>query len=247
MNAAKSHGSVEAVTTDSTSPETLEAFKNSFSYGSRTDLLFKFLKRLPDAEAAEFLRALLEKLGETVDDGDVGRLLEHIYEWNVRGYATEVEEARSWIYDEGPFTPLAKPLSQSRLGLLTASGHFVAGHDPEPFGVKDMTQAEAVPRIQEFLRGPPQLNVIPIDTPAERLRVRHPGYDIRAVLSDPNVALPLAPLREAATAGVIGGLAAEAYSFVGATAQTPLIHEHAPRWVERMRAQHVDAVLLVPV
>src|SRR3990172_1612313 len=117
MSASESSSPQFSLATQAELPETLEAFKNSFSYGSRTDLLFKFLKRLPDAEAAEFLRALLEKLGATVDDGDVGRLLDHVYEWNVRGYATEAEEARSWIYDEGPFTPLAKPLSQVRLGL----------------------------------------------------------------------------------------------------------------------------------
>jgi len=165
----------------------------------------------------------------------------------VRAYAAEAEEARAWRYDEGPFTPLTKPLHEARLGLLTTTGHFVAGHDPEPFGVRDMSQAEAVPRIQEFLRARPQLSTIPVDTPPEQLRVRHPGYDVRGVLKDPNVALPLARLREAAAEGRIGSLAPDAFSFVGATAQTPLLREFAPEWAGRMRDQQVDAVLLVPV
>lgn len=36
-----------------TSPESFEDFKNSFSYGSRTDLNFKFLAKLSDKEAIE--------------------------------------------------------------------------------------------------------------------------------------------------------------------------------------------------
>ncbi len=66
--------------------ESLEAFKNSFSYGPRNDLNFKFLKNLSAEEAARFFRELLWKLGDTYDDGDVTRLIEHAYQWQVRGY-----------------------------------------------------------------------------------------------------------------------------------------------------------------
>ena len=47
-------------------PETFESFKNSFSYGSRTDLNFKFLKTLSDEEAADFFQELLWKLGDSI-------------------------------------------------------------------------------------------------------------------------------------------------------------------------------------
>ena len=228
--------------------ETLAEFRASFAYGSRTDLLFKFLKRLSDDEAAEFVRALLEGLGESADDGDFGRVLDLMYEWNVRGYAPATGALHgNWIYEDGPFRPLAKPLAQSRLALFTTTGHFVEGDDPRPFGVENMSQEAAVGRIGEFLKAEAILSRIPVDTPRENLRVRHPGYDIRAVRRDPNVALPLDRLRELAAGGALGALHEEAYSFVGATAQTPLLRKFAPEWAGMLRAQEVDAVLLVPV
>ena len=225
--------------------ETLAMFRKSFAYGSRTDLLFKFIKNLSDGDAAEFLRGLLEKLGETIDDGGLERLLDHVYQWNVKGYLHEHEDR--WQYDAGPFTPLEKPLAECRLGLLTTSGHFVAGDDPEPFGVKNMTQQEAIPRIMDFIRSEPVLSTIPIGTPPEKLCLRHPGYDIRGVWKDHNVALPLDRLRELAGEGAIGELLPDAFSFVGATAQTPLLKKMAPQWAVMLKARDVDAMLLVPV
>ncbi len=222
--------------------ESFQDFKNSFSYGSRTDLSFKFVANLSNEDAARFFQDLLWKLGESFDDGNFDRVVEHAYEWQVRGYSAEGK----WAYAEGPFAPLGKPLSESRLALLTGSGHFLEGHDPEPLGVQGMTQAEAVERIAEFLKTSPTLSAIPIDTPRERLRVRHGGYDIRAAQADPNVVFPLDRLRELEREGVIGELLPEAYSFVGATAQLRLLNQAGPEWVGLLREQQVDAALLVP-
>jgi hypothetical protein len=67
----------------------------------------------------------------------------------------------------------------------------VEGDDPQPFGVTDMSQKEALMRISEFLKEEPPLSRIPIDTPREKLRVRHGGYDIRAAQLDLNTVFPL--------------------------------------------------------
>lgn len=225
--------------------ETLEAFKASFAYGSRADLLFKFIKNLDDADAAEFLRGLLEKLGDTINDGELERIYEHLYGWIERAYLHEQHDR--WHYEDGPFAPLSKPLSQCRLGLLTASGHFAQGDDPQPFGLRDMTQADAIRRIKDFVKAEPILSTIPMDIARDRLRVRHPGYDIRGVLADFNVAFPLDRLAECAGEGLIGELLPDAFSFVGATAQLPLLKKHAPAWVDMLKARQVDAMLLVPV
>ncbi len=184
--------------------ETFTDVKDSFSYGSRTDLAFKFLKGLSPEDAAEFFMVLLAKLGETIDDGDAGRLIDHAYAWQARAYASA---ERRVVYDDGPFAPLQKPLARSRLALFTSSGHFVAGDDPHPFGVADMTQDEAIARIDDFLRAAPQLSVIPATTPSGQLRVRHGGYDIRAAVQDPNVVFPLDRLRGLAIEGTLGELA----------------------------------------
>jgi D-proline reductase (dithiol) PrdB len=234
----------EAVVTPGTAEaESFAEFRDSFSYGARNDLNFKFLSKLSAGDAARFFQDLLWKLGDAYDDGDFDRLIQHAFEWQARAY----DGPGSWTYDDGPFTPLPKPVSDSRLALLTSSGHFVEGDDPEPLGVKNMTQEEAAARIGEFLKIAPQLSSIPLDTPRERLRVRHGGYDIRGSQADPNVSLPIERLRELVKEGVIGALAPQAYSFVGATAQTPLLKESGPQWVEMLRQQQVDAALLVPV
>ncbi len=227
--------------------ETLEEFKNSFAYGHRNDLSFKFLKSLTPDEAGEFFRALLEEIGASFDHGDLGRIHEVVCEWQVRGYAPSPEARPSWSCDDAPFTPLAKPLGESRLGLLTSSGHFVAGDDPNPFGVEGMTQDEAVDRIGEFMRAAPELSVIAADVDADRLRVRHGGYDIRSVVADHNVAFPRDALAEARDAGRIGALTDAFYSFVGATSQGRLRRSAVPGWIERFRDAGTDVLLLVPV
>lgn len=225
------------------SEETFEEFKNSFSYGSRTDLNFKFLKSLSAEQAAQFLEELLWKLGDCLDDGRFERVIRHVYEGQVQAYAGEPR----YKYDHGPFAPLVKPISQSRMALITSSGHFVAECDPEPFGTESMTQEDAINRILEFLRTEPTLSAIPSDTRAGRLRVRHPGYDIRSAQTDPNVVFPLERLRELERDGIIGELASPAYSFVGACSQQRLLNGIGARWANLLKEDDVEVALLVPV
>lgn len=224
-------------------PETFAAFKDSLSYGTRTDLNFKFLKHLDDDAAARFFQELLRAVTDTVDDGDLTRLTDLVLGGQAAGY----REQKNFGYETGPFAPLKKPLSEVRLAVIASSGHFVAGDDPKPFGVEGMTQAAAVARIMEFLKAEPVLSEIPVDTPATMLRVRHPGYDIAGAAADPNVALPLERLRELAAAGLIGELSKVAYSFVGACSQKRLLKRSGPAWAALLAEQAVDAALLVPV
>ena len=229
------------------SGESLEQFKNSFSYGTRSDLSFKFLKNLNDEDAAEFFRGLLSEIGETFDDANLGRIHEYVIDWQVRGYTPKPGAVRHYVYQDRPFAPLGTPLSQARVGLLSSSGHFVAGDDPEPFGVPEMSQQEAEDRISEFMRATPELSVIDRGAPARELRVRHGGYDIRSVTRDHNVALPRDRLADAAADGRIREVSDRLYSFVGATAQGRLRKQAAPEWVSQLQHDAVDAVLLVPV
>ncbi|MDH3540291.1 MAG: glycine/betaine/sarcosine/D-proline family reductase selenoprotein B [Acidimicrobiia bacterium] len=227
--------------------ETFEQFRRSFSYGSRSDLNFKFLKGLSDDDAAEFFRQLLEELGDAFDHGDLDVLVQLAIDWQIRGYAPPEGVPRPWAYDDGPFVDPAKPLSESRVALFSSSGHFVAGDDPEPFGVNDMTQEEAEERIMEFLVSRPTLSRIPIGTVHADLRVRHGGYDITSAAADPGVTFPVAVLRELDAEGIIGELHADAFSFPGATAQKRLINESGPEWAQLLADEGVDLVLLVPV
>ncbi|MEM7330506.1 MAG: glycine/sarcosine/betaine reductase selenoprotein B family protein [Chloroflexota bacterium] len=223
--------------------ETFSEFKNSFSYGTRTDLSFKFLKGFSDEEAADFFQELLVKVIDSVDDGDINRLTDFVVDAQVAGYSKSNYSA----YEDGPFTPLKKPVNEMRIGLLTSTGHFVEGDDPEPFGVKGMTQLEATARIMDFLKHAPELSEVPLETPNEQLCVRHGGYDIRGVQADRNVALPIDRMRELDVEGMVGTAVSPAYSFVGAAAQRRLQSQSLPGWIETFKSQNIEGAVLVPV
>jgi len=232
---------------DSEQHESFESFRKSFVYGDRNDLNFKFFNTLSDDETATFIQTLLDRLGDAYDSGDVQPLIDAAYEAQVAGYTPDPDaQPPKYLYETGPFTPLERPLPDSRIGLLTTSGTFVAGDDPMPFGVRNMTQEEAVGRIGEFLRDTPVLSEIPSDTPTTELRVRHGGYDISSALADPNVTFPIDRFREARDEGRVGELAQTFFSFSGATAQGRLRRE-LPGWVERIHEEDIDVMLLVPV
>ena len=226
---------------------TLKDFADSFFYGTRSNLDFKFLADLSGIEAADFFEGLLGELSRTINDGDAARLVDLARSWQRRAYGAHLDSKAAFAYDDVPFSILATPLAKARVALVTSSGHFVADDDPKPFGVEHMTQTEAEARIGEFLRAAPTLSHIPVDTPADRLPVRHGGYPVDTALIDHNVTFPLRAMRELHEEGVIGELAADAYSFVGATSQLKLRERVAPLWADELRAAQVDAVLLVPV
>lgn len=232
---------------DQDQPESLESFRQSFSYGTRNDLNFKFFKTASDDDAAAFLQELLHRLGDAYDTGDAGPLIEAAYEAQVAGYLPHPDAPTpKFAYDDGPFTPVTTAVENATVGLLTTSGHFVAGDDPQPFGEQAMTQGDAVKRIGEAMSSAPTLSDINSDTPTGELAVRHGGYDIRSALHDPNVTFPIDRLREADTDGRVGSLAPTFFSFQGATSHGRLRGE-LPGWIERIHAQKIDVMLLVPV
>ena len=222
--------------------ETFEQFKNSFSYSTRTDLDFKWLKSLSDEDAAAFFVGLLAKASEAADDGDTSRLADHIVEYTKLGYI----KPGAFVYEDGGLAPLSKPLSECNVALLTTSGHFVEGEDPQPFGVENMTQTEAIERISDFIRAKPTLSFIPPDVESGKLRTRHGGYPIRSAQDDPNVAIPIDHMCDLADEGVIGSYVG-AYSFVGATSQIRLQKESIPEWIAELRSKNTEVAFLVPV
>jgi Glycine/sarcosine/betaine reductase selenoprotein B (GRDB) len=232
------------MTDDKQGKETFEEFKDSFSYGTRPDLNFKFMKAFSETDSATYLQDLLWKIGDALNTDDLSILREHIIQGQIDAYMSGTPH---WTYDEGDFTPLKKPIAESRVGLMTSSGHFIKGDDPQPFGCTDMTQEEAIERIGDFMQEAPTLSAIPVDTPAEDIAVRHPGYDIRGAQVDPNVSLPLKPLQQLADEGVIGELFHTAYSFIGACSQLRLRSKIAPQWAQMFKDNQVDVVILVPV
>jgi D-proline reductase (dithiol) PrdB len=220
------------------SAESFEQFKQSFWYGSRSDLGFKFLASLCDEDAAEFLRQLLELLGDVFDTGEHDRIRDLVYTWQVRAY--DGDGHAKFNYDDGAFAQVDRPLRELTVALLSAGGVYLEHDDP----AEGETQAQAEARIDDYLRTEPVLVEIPHDTPTDQLRVRHPGYDVRGARRDVNAVFPIDALRQLDAEGAVRA-AAHHYGFVGACSQLQLRKTIAPEWAERMAATEVDACLLV--
>jgi len=223
--------------------ETFDEFRNSFSYGSRTDLLFKFLKSGSEQLADDFLQEILGLTGDLIDNGDTTPIVDAI----VRAQCEAYSGPGNFEYDSKPFATLDQPISESKIALLTTTGHFAAGDDPKPFGMDDLTQDQVVKMTSEFGKADPILSEIPTTTSAEETVVRHGGYDIRATAADRNVSLPIDRMSELDAEGFIGGFVSPAYSFVGLASQLRLRKEIAPGWAARARAAGAQAAVLIPI
>ena len=136
-----------------------------------------------------------------------------------------------WVFnaDTPPWHPLPKPLSECRLGLVASGGIYVSG------------------QVAFHYRDDTALLEIPMDVPTGELRATHFAYDLTDARHDPNVVFPIDTLRGLARDGVIGSLAANAYTFMGGIYSSRRVREElAPRVTERLLAEAVDAVLFVP-
>jgi Glycine/sarcosine/betaine reductase selenoprotein B (GRDB) len=219
-------------------PMTFEDFRKAFYYGRYSDMQFKFLARMEDEPAADAVAGVLARLGEALDTGDLASVGQAVYEAQVAAHAGDSAPT----VDDAPFAPLSGELADLRLALMSAGGVFRVGDDP--MGPDGPTQPESLTLIKDFLRGAPTLSVIPKDTPDSALTARHPGYDARTAQRDPATVFPLAVLREMEAEGALR-LAEDHYAFTGATSQVRLREQVAPEWAQRLRADGVDACLLV--
>jgi D-proline reductase (dithiol) PrdB len=147
-------------------------------------------------------------------------------------YAQEGYPPYQWVVnpDPPPWQPLRQSLAACRLGLVASGGIYVTGQ--VAFHYKDDTS----------------WRVIPTDVKTTDLRVTHFAYDLTDARQDPNVVFPIDTLRGLVSEGVIGALAAHAYTFMGGIYSARRVRaELGPQLTERLLAEHVDVVLFVPV
>ena len=147
-------------------------------------------------------------------------------------YTQEGYPAYRWVVnsDLPPWQPLHRPLSTSRLGLVASGGIYITGQ--VAFHYKDDMS----------------WRVIPTDVKTTDLRATHFAYDLTDARQDPNVVFPIDTLRGLVSEGVIGTLAANAYTFMGGIYSARSVQQElAPQLLERLLAEHVEAVLFVPV
>jgi D-proline reductase (dithiol) PrdB len=148
---------------------------------------------------------------------------------------------RAWIDAEPqreiPWTPLSRPLAESRLTLISSGGMRLAGDRP--------FDQEGERRNPWW--GDPTWRAIPRDATERDLRFDHLHVDNSHVERDLDCALPLRRLRELEAAGEVGRSVPTHYSFMGYILDPRrLLEESTPQMIERMRAEQVDVALLVP-
>ena len=136
-----------------------------------------------------------------------------------------------------PFTPLAKPLGECTVALLSTAG--IARRSDRPF---DQDGERRNPWW-----GDPTFREIPFGTTEAEIRIYHLHIDSRFGEADLDVVLPLRRLAELAAEGVVGRVARTHYSTMGYILDArELLVTTAPAIADRMRAEGVDAAALVP-
>ena len=136
-----------------------------------------------------------------------------------------------------PFTPLLKPLLECTIALVSTAG--IARNDDQPF---DQERERRDPWW-----GDPSFRVIPLGTTESDVRLCHMHIDPRFGQADLDVVLPMRRLTELAHEGIVGQPAPTHFSIMGYVLDpTVLVEGTAPAIADRMRADNVDAVALVP-
>ena len=148
-------------------------------------------------------------------------------------YASQGFPPYRWTENhDAPLTPPAKPVSASRVTLLTSGG------------VSRACDAAWDPDARNDFR----LDEIPADTVAGAFQVHDSYYDVTSARDDINCVFPVDRLRELADDGVVGSVADRLWSgFMGRIyKRTQLQDEVAPAWAAELRLDDVDLAILVP-
>ena len=133
-----------------------------------------------------------------------------------------------------PFTPLSKPLDRCQLALVTSGG--IHAKDQKPFDMADKN-------------GDPSYREIPSDISVGQLTITHDYYHHADALADPNLVLPIEPLRQLMHEGMIGSVGPRFFSFMGhifGENLKTLTQTTAPEVAAALVADKVDVAFLTP-
>ena len=142
-------------------------------------------------------------------------------------------------HDDIPWTPVAKPLADSRVALLSTAGLSMKGDAPF-----DMEFERQNPT-----KGDPSWRRLRSDARSSSIEANHLHIDTGYIERDLNVALPVDRLRELVRAGELGASADSHYSIMGyqGSDSSTLEEKSAPEIAQAMKNDGVDLALLAPV
>jgi D-proline reductase (dithiol) PrdB len=139
-------------------------------------------------------------------------------------------------YADVPFTPLKKPLSESRIGLITTAAPYQSGKGEQGPGA-------AYNGAAKFYR------VYSGDSAVDHdLRISHIGYDrAHTTAEDQSTWFPLPVLRRAAASGRIGVVAPRFHGAPTNRSHRTTLDQDCPELLARLREDNVNAVILAAV
>lgn len=138
------------------------------------------------------------------------------------GYPSDYVWSR---FDTVPFVPLAKPLSEARIGLVTTAS-------PPDLGNRDAS-------------GRRQVWSGAVSPAPAKLFTDNLAWDKESTHTDDRASfLPIEALQERVAEGTVGGLAARFHGVPTEYSQRKTLSEDAPEVLARLRADGADAALL---
>lgn len=142
-----------------------------------------------------------------------------------------------WAHNvDAPFAPLARPLAETRVALVTTAARVDPGKGDQGPGAAYNGAAKFFEAYAEPVEG------------GRAMGISHIAYDrahIRA--EDPDSFFPLARLRQAAVEGRIGGLTNSFFGLPTNRSQATTIERDAPALLELLRAGGAEAAILVAI
>lgn len=166
---------------------------------------------------------------------DYIRYIEKTHEYYRRqGY----EKTYNYAYNEDfPFTPLKKPLSESRVSLVTTASFVLldeAGNPMEKPGMIGTNQLEVF--------------TAPSDWPTNRIRSTSTDHDrYQTDMEDVNAFFPITRMQEFLKEGTFGSLSKNYYRTLPNYSQRKTMEVDGPEILRQCREDNVDVALLTPV
>lgn len=138
-----------------------------------------------------------------------------------------------WFQAQGDpcFVPVNKPLSESRLGMISTAGTYLQG------------------QVAYYHQDDTSIRKIPSNAPISQIRFSHitENYLVEA-RQDPGTVFPLQSLKTLEKQGIIGELADEYLSCMGGIySQRRVTEELIPKLEAAVKKQKLDLLLLVPL